>query len=352
MQITRRFFSAVIVLILALTLSACGSDKKVTLSDPVQGQSIEDYIASQAFSGAVLVAKDGKILLKRGFDLADRAQNIQNHADTTFLIASVSKQFTAMAMLILQERGQLSLEDPLSHYLPDFPSADKITLKNLLNMNSGIVNYTSLKNFAELQFKQLTPSQLIDQFSGYELEFEPGTRYQYSNSNYVLAGFIIEQVSGVAYADFIEQEIFRPLGMSNSGYGYDAPNQQFALGYGDGKPAPILNMSVPYASGALASTVEDLFIWHNALRQRWLISDQSAEQMYTPALAGYALGWNISYNVNGDQFHQHGGGIEGFSTYILRSESIDYVVVVLSNEEDFPSGHLANKVTSMVLSAK
>ncbi|MBN7820541.1 serine hydrolase domain-containing protein [Bowmanella yangjiangensis] len=350
MKQTNSIFKIFTALAFGLSLFACNSDKHLTLPDPVQGQSIEDYVESQPFSGSVMMVKNGEILLSRGFGLADRGKNTENRANTGFLIGSVTKQFTAMAMLILQERGQLSLDDPLSLYLPDFPKAEKITLTNLLNMSSGIVNYTALPNFADYKYTELTPQALIAKFSGHDLEFEPGSKYQYSNSNYVIAGFIIESVTGLSYAEFIEQEIFLPLGMANSGYGYMATNPEFALGYADGKPVNKINMTIPYAAGALASTAEDLYKWHIALNQRLLISEQSTHLMFTPFLAGYALGWSISTNNKGDEFHQHSGGIDGFSSYLLRSDDLDYFVVVLSNDEDFPSAELANKITSMALS--
>ncbi len=349
MLTTKGLFKSLIFSVVSLTLVACSSDKEIEVSKPNDGQTIAEYVASQDFSGAVLVAKDGQILLSRGYDYAERSNKIENRFDTVFRIGSVTKQFTAMAMLILEERGQLALTDTVAMYLNDYPDGEKITLTHLLNMTSGIKNYTEMGNFSSYKNTSLTPLQLIKKFKDTPLEFTPGSKFKYSNSNYVIAGYIIEQVSGQSYAAFIEQEIFQKLGMTNSSYGKDKIGyDKFAQGYSNNKPVGGISMTVPYAAGALVSTVEDLYKWHQGVTNRALISEESTQKMYTVGLNGYALGWNVSTNRNNEKFYQHGGGIDGFVSYILRSEQSGYFVAVLANEEEFPSSALAFNIMSLV----
>ncbi|MCF6459409.1 serine hydrolase domain-containing protein [Pseudoalteromonas sp. MMG024] len=349
MLTTKGLFKSLLFSVVSLTLVACSSDKEIEVSKPNDGQTLAQYVASQDFSGAVLVAKDGEILLNRGYDYAERANKVENTSETIFRIGSISKQFTTMAVLILEERGLLSLDDTLAMYLNDYPNGDKITLKNLLNMTSGIKNYTEMGSFSSYKNTSLTPLQLIEKFKDAPLEFTPGSKFKYSNSNYVIAGYIIEEVSGKTYAQFIEQEIFQKLSMTNSSYGKDKIGyDKFAQGYSNNKPVGDISMTVPYAAGALVSTVEDLYKWHQGVTNRALISEESTQKMYTVGLNGYALGWNISTNRHNEKFYQHGGGIDGFVSYILRSEDSGYFVAVLANEEEFPSGNLAFNIMSLV----
>jgi CubicO group peptidase (beta-lactamase class C family) len=349
MLTTKPLFKTLIFSVLSLTLVACSSDKEIEVSKPNDGQTLAQYVASQDFSGAVLVAKDGEILLNRGYDYAERANKVENTSETIFRIGSISKQFTAMAVLILEERGLLSLDDTLAMYLNDYPNGENITLTHLLNMTSGIKNYTEMGSFSSYKNTSLTPLQLIEKFKDAPLEFMPGSQFKYSNSNYVIAGYIIEQVSGKTYAQFIEQEIFQKLNMTNSSYGKDKIGyDNFAQGYSNNKPIGGISMTVPYAAGALVSTVEDLYKWHQGVANRMLISEESTQKMYTVGLNGYALGWNISTNRHNEKFYQHGGGIDGFVSYILRSEDNGYFVAVLANEEEFPSGNLAFNIMSLV----
>lgn len=349
MLTTNSMSKALIFSVMAITLIACSNDKEIEVSKPNYGQTIAEYVASQDFSGTVLVAKDEQILLNRGYNYAERASKVENTSDTVFRIGSISKQFTAMAMLILEERGQLSLTDTVAMYLNDYPNGEQITLTHLLNMTSGIKNYTDMNNFSSYKNVSLTPLQLIEKFKDTALEFTPGSKFKYSNSNYVIAGYIIEQVSGQSYAQFIEQEIFQKLGMTNSSYGKDKIGyDKYAQGYSNNKPVGRISMTIPYAAGALASTVEDLYKWHQGVTNRTLISEESTQKMYTVGLNGYALGWNVSTDRHNEKFYQHGGGIDGFISYILRSEESGYLVAVLANEEEFPSGQLAYHIMSLM----
>lgn len=349
MNIMKPLFKSLIFLVISLTLVACTNDKKVEVTKPEENQTLAEYVASQDFSGSVLVAKDGHVLLSRGYGYAERQNKVENTPDTVFRIGSITKQFTSMAMLMLEERGLLSLNDSLSMYINDYPNGDNITLTHLLNMTSGIVNYTDRDDFKSYKNKALTPLALIEKFKHEPQTFEPGTQYQYSNSNYVLAGYIIEQVSGMTYADFIEQSIFQKLDMANSSYGKDRIGyDQFAQGYRNDSAVSNLSMTTPYAAGSLVSTVEDLYKWHHGVTNRTLISEESTQKMYTVGLNGYALGWSVSIHRHDETFYQHGGGIDGFISYILRSEDNGYFVAVLANEEEFPSDRLASNIMGLI----
>ncbi|CCQ12198.1 D-alanyl-D-alanine carboxypeptidase [Pseudoalteromonas luteoviolacea B = ATCC 29581] len=329
-------------------LTGCDGSNEIKIDKPKAKQTVDQYISSQGFSGTVLIEQDGVIIMAKGFGYADRENKRENTPDTTFMIGSVTKQFTAVALLMLQEQGILSLDDKLSFYLPTFPSGDKISIRQLLNMTSGIANYTNLSWFDSLKHQSIAPLQLIDRFKNEPLRFEPGTKFEYSNSNYVLAGAIIEKVSGQTYQQFIKDNIFTPLEMHQSEYGL-VDNGMFenAVGYGDGKKVTIWDPSIAFAAGALSSTILDLHKWHKALTNHSLINVNSTNELYLASHNGYALGWLVSKGEIGSTSYQHGGAIDGFRAHILRQFNPNRVVIVLSNEEDFPVGEFAHHIKEM-----
>ncbi|MFC3120673.1 serine hydrolase domain-containing protein [Agaribacter flavus] len=338
-----------LILLLSTFLLACSSGKHSRLTPPLENQSLSSYIESQDFSGSILVAKKGDILLSRGFEYATRRSDIKNTPHTEFRIGSISKQFTAVAILMLEERGLLSTEDPISKCIPQFPDSDNILIKHLLNMTSGIVNYTELPEFMGFRKDSHTPESLINIFKDESKLFAAGQQLKYSNSNYVLLGCIIELITGMTYADFIQEEIFNRLDMRDSRYGSDVIGfGKVAQGYLHDMPVATISMTVPYASGALSSSVSDLYKWHKGLSERSLISEASTQKMYSVGLADYAFGWIVSKNSEGEPFYQHGGGIDGFSSHILRSEQSGYFIAVLSNDQAFPTGQLAQNIMQII----
>lgn len=240
--------------------------------------------SSGVLSGAVLVAHNG-MLFEKGYDLADKDANIPNTPQTRFRIGSNTKQFTAMAILILQDRGKLHAQDRICHYITDCPEDwQPITIENLLTHTSGIPDYINSPDFVATWTEPATPEELIARFKDMPLEFSPGSRFKYSNSGYTLLGYIIERVSGESYARFLQENIFAPLKMNDTGYDTTYPPlPQHATGYYKGyiKPDPY-DPSVLYAAGALYSTVEDLNVWDQALMMHRLVSQQALDAMFTP----------------------------------------------------------------------
>src|SRR5580658_7471630 len=195
-------------------------------------QVIQADAADNNFMGSVLVAQADTVLVDKGYGSANLEWNMPNSPTTRFRIGSLVKQFTAAAVLLLEERGKLSLYDPVKTYLLDAPASwDKVTLFNLLTQTSGIHDYTDTPDFGTMMKRQMTPEQLIATFRDVPLEFTPGEKFSYSNSNYVLLGSVIEKISGTSYAQFMQDNLFSPLGMKDSGYDSGALLPQRAAGY-------------------------------------------------------------------------------------------------------------------------
>ncbi len=299
-----------------------------------------------------LVVRNGTVLLRKGYGLADLELGVPMKPEMVFEIGSVTKQFTAAAILMLQERGKLSVQDDVTKYLPDYPTHGKtITLEHLLTHVSGIPSYTGLPEWIPRVREDITLDQLIGLFKDKPLEFEPGERWAYNNSAYILLGAVIEKVSGKSYEDFVEKEIFAPLGMKRSAYGnqsevvagrvegYEGGNQKGQEGQeGEGgyRRAAYLSMNHPYAAGALLSSVDDLWLWEQGLASGKLLRPESLERMFTPVKltsgmnSHYAYGWN-TFEYNGRKVIEHGGGIFGFVTHVLRIPSENLYVAILSN---------------------
>lgn len=308
------------------------------------------------FSGAVLVARNGQAVVSRGYGMANIELSVPNTPQTVFRLGSVTKQFTGMAIVLLQERGKLSVNDPVCKYLTDCPQAwQSITLRNLLTHTAGIPNYTDFPDFVKTAAVETTASELTGRFRDKPLQFAPGEKFAYSNSGYYLLGTIIERVSGKSYADFLQENIFAPLNMKQTGY--DNPVRIIknrAAGYarqGDGfiNAAPI-SMSTAYAAGALYSTVEDMLLWDQALYTEKLVSRKSLDEAFTPFKSSYGYGWSIGNRFD-RQVIAHGGGIFGFSTYIARYPADRVTVIVLSNVEGAPSGEIANDLSAIFFGA-
>jgi CubicO group peptidase (beta-lactamase class C family) len=299
------------------------------------------------FNGSALVSENGKVILKKGYGSANMEWNIPNQPDTKFRLGSISKQFTAFLLVKLAEDGKLKLDVPITTYLPDYPKAngDKITIHHLLTHTSGIPNYTSAPNFfKEKSRNPYTPEEFVKTFSSLPLEFTPGEKFKYSNSGYFLLGYIIEKVSGKTYEQYLQESILTPLKMANTGYDhFDMILKNRASGYEkQGKKivnSAYLDMSIPYAAGSLYSTVEDLYIWDQALYTTKLLSEKSMEYLFKPYIkagdGSYGYGWFLEEAPNGDKpklkIIEHGGGINGFNTVISRIPADKNLVVLLNN---------------------
>jgi len=310
------------------------------------------YSDSKQFMGSVLVATAGRVLLDKGYGYANLEWNIPNDPDTIFRLGSVTKQFTAESILLLEERGKLKTSDPVSSYLPDAPAAwAKITIFNLLTHTSGISNFTEFPDYVATEAFATTPAQLVGRFENKPLDFQPGEKWSYSNSNYALLGLLIEKVSGQSYKDFLQQNIFTPLKMTHSGYDSHAaiiPHR--ASGYAPGPNGPqnagYVDMTVPYAAGALYSTTRDLRLWEDALFGGKLLSAASLKKMTTPFLNGYAMGLGVG-QFGGHTVISHNGGIEGFNTYLAYYPDEKMTVVVLGNLNGGAPGQIGGQLAAV-----
>lgn len=333
---------------LAFVLVAVSFAQEKPQSDPVarMEQIIQSYVADHRFMGSVLVARDGKTLLDKGYGFANLEWQVPNTPTTKFRLGSITKQFTAASILLLEERGKLKTDDPVKKYMPDAPAAwDKVTIFHLLTHTSGIPSFTSFPDLPKRQLESMTPQQLVDWFRDKPLEFEPGTKWNYSNSGYVLLGYLIEKISGQSYADFVQQNIFTPLDMKDSGYDSNsAIIGRRAAGYAPGKDGPenagFVNMTVPLSAGGLYSTTEDLLRWEQGLFGGKLLTPASLAKMTTPFKQDYAFGLGVS-SQGGHKAIAHDGGIQGFNTSMIYYPDEKLVIEVLANINGPAAGQIA-----------
>ncbi len=324
------------------------------------GQQVQDRInayldakhRSNDFRGVVLIVRNDSTVFSKGYGAASDKTNQPNTARTVFRLGSVTKQFTAAAILKLQEQGKLSVQDRICQYVENCPPAWKdITLHHLLTHSSGIFNYTALPNFAAHSQEPHTVAQLIARFRDQALQFTPGSKNAYSNSGYLLLGHVIERVSGKPYEAYLQANILRPLGLKHTGYekeGDGVANR--AQGYVKGpqgmQEAPYLHMSVPFAAGALYSTAEDLKRWNQQLHGGKLLSPASLRAMTTPHQEAFGYGLFIDQHDNRKRIH-HGGNINGFENYVSYYPDQKVCVIVMSNQARIGGHDMNQEVASL-----
>ena len=299
---------------------------------------LDAYQQNRHFIGSALVAKDGKVVIEKGYGFANIEWSIPNTPDTKFRLGSITKQFTATAIMQLAEQGKLSVDDRACKYVDNCPEAWKpITIHQLLTHTSGIPSYTSQEFMGAPKTVRapLSPVDVLMLTRDKPLDFAPGSDWRYDNSGFVFLGVIVEKVSGEKYADYLQKHIFGPLDMQSTGYD-DTRSilKNRASGYQPG-PGGLVNsdyidMSLPYAAGSLYSTVRDLYRWDRALYTEKVLKQSSKEKMFTPYKHDYGYGLMLQPIANHTQIG-HGGGIFGFATYIARFPKDDTFVVVLSN---------------------
>lgn len=308
------------------------------------------------FQGAFLVARGDSILVSGGCGFANKETNRRNNRTTNFLIGSLTKPFTAIAIMQLMEKGLVDPEKPLSTYLPGYPHdvADIVTIHDLLAHRSGIPDVVSVPDFAVKAHNPITPSEIVDLFGGLPLDFEPGQQFAYSSSNYVLLGMIIEAVTGMTWEEYIESSICRPLDMQNTRVYYDySERADFAKGYTPGSDgylveAGIIHPSRGYAAGSLASTVDDLFKLHRALYNTAFLSAGSVASMFTPHSPAYGYGWIVD-DFGGHKLTAHGGSVPGYVSIMQRWVYDSVCVIVLSNNVMAPVHTIANALAAIAL---
>jgi CubicO group peptidase (beta-lactamase class C family) len=315
-----------------LLVSACLAQDNLSRMEQV----VQSYVDNKQFMGSALVARDGKVLLSKGYGFANLEWDVANSPASKFRLGSITKQFTAACILLLEERGKLKVDDPVKKYMADAPAAwDKVTIFNLLTHTSGIPSFTGFPDYRSTEAIETTPAKLVARFRDKPLEFQPGEKWNYSNSGYVLLGYLIEKISQQSYSDFVQENIFNPLGMKDSGYDSNsAIILHRASGYTPGAKGPIhagyIDMTIPFSAGALYSTTEDLLRWEQGLMGGKLLSAASLQKMTTPFKNDYAFGLAV-HAVNGHKLIEHGGGIEGFNTEIAYYPEDKLTVVVLAN---------------------
>jgi len=291
------------------------------------------------FSGSVLVAREGNILYKEGLGLADYDTGRVNTPTTVYAIASMGKAFTAVSIMILEERGLLSVNDKLSDYMPNYPRGDEITIHQLLNMSAGIYNYARHPGLRISEYH--SHEEMLQYFMNEPMEHEPGTDWAYCNSCYFLLGMIVEQVSGMTYRDFLRVNIFEPLKMEHSGYdpdGFEFDNKK-AVGYDHIQtvPPPVsitIHPTVTFSAGGIYSTVTDMYKWHRSFQTEALLSRDTLDRIFTPGLGNYGYGWFIeSHEVAGQEREMiwHWGSYLGYHGFIAHLPAEDIFILLQYN---------------------
>jgi CubicO group peptidase (beta-lactamase class C family) len=340
----------VVVALLSVTLSLQSISPDWAYAQAVSGATSSQYeailtsaYAADAPGAAALVAKGGEIVFLDAAGMADLELGVPLAPDMVFEIGSITKQFTAAAIMMLAEEGKLSVSDPITRHLPDYPSyGEGITIEHLLTHTSGIVSYTGIPGYMATHVQtDLSVEELIDVFKDLPVEFAPGDRYAYNNSGYILLGAIVQAASGMRYEDFVHECIFEPLGMEHSYYGCtECLIPRRASGYDGGEDGytnqRYLSFTQPYAAGSLMMTVEDHYSWSRALFGGEVVSAESLEGMTTPFVLnngeapGYGYGLTMG-DIRGHRVIRHGGGIFGFSTDAAYLPEEDVFVAVFSN---------------------
>lgn len=354
-------------------LQSKGADTTVPMPSP---ETLVDALFRSVFKvgragAAVLVAKDGKILVEKGYGFADLGNRVPATPNTKFRIGSISKQFTAAAILKLAEEGKLSLQDTLAKFISDYPRANEVTIHHLLTHTSGIHSYTSKPGFLEGATVGVKPEAHIKAFQNDPYDFDPGQKWLYNNSGYYLLGYIIERASGKSYAEYLRQAFFDPLGMRDTGVHETTAildDEAYGYSFENGKIRKAVNwdMSKAGAAGALYSTVRDLYRWNEAIFSGKVLKESSLKAAFTPVKTasddpdelketGYGYGWAIQ-TWRGLREISHGGGLNGFVSYLLRLPTENFTVAVLVNcAPPFPGADpssLAHEIPELVLGDK
>lgn len=343
----------ILFFISSLLLISCENEKTKTFHEKTVVSSnnnvktklakyMDNYSKKNEFSGTVLITKDDEVLLNKGYGTADYNNHLPNKPQTTFQIASLTKQFTAAAILMLQEQNLLNVNDTLNKYIPDYPNGNNITLYNLLTHTSGIPDYLDYSDSVDTELLNLnyTPEELIELFKNQPFNFNAGTSFEYSNSNYALLGYIIQKVSNITYEDFIENNIILPLNLTSTGFlTSETASKNKSVGYyfinkysKEQAEAPKTEGLMSYAAGEIYSNSQDLKKWEDALFSEKIISKESLNQMFTPYLNNYGYGWFIYENADGDTVAYHSGTLPGYTSLVEKNLTKNYLIVILCNE--------------------
>ncbi|WP_166922034.1 serine hydrolase domain-containing protein [Flavobacterium poyangense] len=309
--------------------------------------------------GVFMVAKKGKIVYKKAFGKANLELNVDLTPQHVFQLGSMTKQFTAIAILMLEEQGKLDVNQTISNYISDYPSGDKITIHHLLTHTSGIKDFTKMKSLWDIAQKEMTPKMMVDFFKNEPVDFLPGEKFEYNNSGYVLLGYIIELVSGETYEDFVTKHIFEKIGMKQSYYASDRKIiKNRAYGYHKKESGYVnktsINFSVPFSSGSLMSTADDMLKWQNALKENTLLGSKETNKAFLKYKLNngdeftYGYGWHIKELI-GIPIREHGGSIFGFKTMGVYIPSEDIYVLGFSNCDCNSPTQVTKDIAELVL---
>jgi len=297
------------------------------------------------FSGSVLIAKGGRILLNKGYGLAAYPGGAANTRATRFRIGSLTKQFTAAAILELRDDGRLSLDDPVCRYVQPCPQTwAEIKLSHLLSHTSGLSSYSVLPKYNDIKAQPISTAELLALIQTLPVQFPPGSAFEYGDSGYAVLGAVIEQVSGISYAAFLQAKILDPLEMAETAFANLPTSSASAQGYlstADGlHPAPVVDASAAFSSGGMYSTTPDLLRWARALLHKRILSDRSRREMFTPGLEDFGYGWIVPKNAS-PVTYLHFGALAGFESAIFVLPDLRVIAIVLSNVEGIDAQSLA-----------
>jgi len=320
--------------------------------DAARMDAIVSAYVPERFIGTVLVARGNDVILSKGYGLANLEWDVPNTPKTRFRIGSLTKQFTAASILLLEERGKLKVEDRIKTHLPAAPPAwDAVTTVHLLTHTSGIPNLAAFPDYATPERPPMPGESIVERFRDTPLDFAPGERLNNSDTDDILLGQIIENISGGSYEEFVTRNLFAPVGMKDSGYDSNSaiiPHR--ASGYTRGRQgltnAGFERLRAPYAAGALYSTTEDLLQWNLALYGGRVLSPASLQKMTTPFKNNHAFGLDVR-TVDGVKEISHGGAIQGFSSWLSYYPDGPVSVVVLSNVNGDTPGELGTRLATL-----
>lgn len=340
-----------------VAMCACSDDNTIQPDSSSEYVSAEKYLEDIGFNGSVLIRKGNTDLLRKGFGMADKANNIQNDPSLVYRIGSVTKSFTSAALVNLMRDGLIeNFDQPISDFDEDFPMGNQITIRHLLTHHSGIPDYVGgVEEYVEQNNYFIETDEIfeiiVQAVDDEGLAFTPGEYFSYSNSNYLILGLLIEELTGRSYQEYLQEKIYEPLGLSNTGKG---PDEIFdvsrAKGYNKGVEANPYQMNIAYSAGELESTIEDLEKWGDAMLGDYFTTQEKQEVFAEPyeedGVLTVGAGW---FTVKTDQqlVYHHGGDIAGFTSFLLIHPESNGLIILLSNEEG--KGEQRNEIMETIL---
>lgn len=353
--------TVVIVLITLLTIVSTVAQTQ-NIATKIDSLLLTVFKDKNGPGGVFMVAKQGKPIYQKAFGKANLELNVDLKTEDVFQLGSMTKQFTAVAILQLEEQGKLNVNDLVSKFIPDYPNGNKITLHHLLTHTSGIKDFTKMKSLQQIGQKDLSPTEMIAFFKNEPVDFPPGEKFDYNNSGYFLLGYVIEIVSGEKYEDYIKKYIFDKAEMTNSRYANDiAIIANRAYGYHKKENGYVnksrISFNIPYSSGALMSTLDDMLKWQNALNKNLMVSANTLKKSFSKYRLNngeeftYGYGWHIK-DINGIEAREHGGSIFGFKTMGVYIPSKDIYVLGFSNCDCNSPTQVTRDIAELVLKNK